>query len=113
VTGNCILAVTTRASLYCSCARSWTVWASGGSIRKAIYTTNAIESVNASIHPITNKRALFTSDEAVFKLLYLALTNAAKKWTMPIQHWAQALQQFAIFFGGRVPLPGLPNHQGA
>ena len=76
-------------------------------IRRAIYTTNAIESVNASIRHITNNRALFPSDEAIFKLLYLAMMSAAKKWTMPIKHWAQALQQFAIFFEGRVPLPGL------
>ena len=78
-------------------------------IRRATYTTNAIESVNASIRHITNNRALFPSDEAIFKLLYLALTNAAKKWTMPIPQWAQALQQFAIFFEGRVPLPGLQS----
>lgn len=76
-------------------------------IRRAIYTTNAIESVNASIRHIINNRNLFPSDEAIYKLLYLALTNAAKKWTMPIKQWAQALQQFAIFFEGRVPLPGL------
>ncbi len=50
-------------------------------IRRAIYTTNAIESVNASIRHITKNRALFPNDEAVFKLLYLALDNASKKWT--------------------------------
>ena len=77
-------------------------------IRRAIYTTNAIESVNSSIRHIINNRNLFPSDEAIFKLLYLApAANAAKKWTMPIKNWAQALQQFAIFFEGRVPLPGL------
>ena len=63
--------------------------------------------MNASIRHITNNRALFPSDEAIFKLLYLAMMNASKKWTMPVKHWAQALQQFAIFFEGRVPLPGL------
>ena len=73
-------------------------------IRKAIYTTNVIESINSSIRHITNNRALFPSDDAVFKLLYLALTNASRKWTMPIRHWKQALQQFAVFFEGRVPL---------
>lgn len=73
-------------------------------IRHAIYTTNVIESVNSSIRHITNNRALFPNDEAVFKLLYLALNNASKKWTMPIQNWKQALQQFAIMFDGRVPI---------
>lgn len=73
-------------------------------IRRAIYTTNAIESVNASIRHITKNRALFPNDEAIFKLLYLALDNASKKWTMPIKHWKQALQQFAIYFPDRVPV---------
>lgn len=73
-------------------------------IRKAIYTTNVIESINSSIRHITNNRALFPSDDAVYKLLYLALTNASLKWTMPIRQWKQALQQFAVFFPGRVPL---------
>jgi putative transposase len=73
-------------------------------IRKAIYTTNAIESVNSSIRHISNNRALFPSDDAVYKLLYLALTIAAEKWTMPIRDWKQALQQFAVFFPERVPL---------
>jgi putative transposase len=73
-------------------------------LRKAIYTTNVIESINSSIRHITNNRALFPSDDAVYKLLYLALTNAARKWTMPIRNWKQALQQFAVFFPGRVPL---------
>ena len=73
-------------------------------IRHAIYTTNVIESVNSSIRHITNNRALFPNDEAVSKLLYLALNNASKKWTMPIQNWKQAMQQFAIMFDGRVPI---------
>jgi putative transposase len=73
-------------------------------IRRAIYTTNAIESVNASIRHITKNRTLFPGDDAVFKLLYLALDNASKKWTMPITHWKPALQQFAIFFPNRVPI---------
>jgi putative transposase len=75
-------------------------------IRTAIYTTNAIESINSTSRHITGNRTLFPHDEAIFKLLYLALTNAAKKWTMPIKNWPIALQQFAIFFAGRVPIPG-------
>ena len=73
-------------------------------IRRAVYTTNAIESVNASIRHITKNRNLFPNDDAVFKLLHLALTNTSKKWTVPIRQWWPALQQFAVFFPGRVPL---------
>lgn len=73
-------------------------------IRKAIYTTNAIESLNSSLKKVTKTRAAFPTDEAIFKLLYLALTNATKKWTMPIDNWGAALNQFALFFGDRVPL---------
>lgn len=72
-------------------------------IRRVIYTTNAVESVNYSLRKVSKQRALFPSDEAVFKLLYLALRNIAKKWTMPIRNWTQALQHFAIAFEGRVP----------
>jgi putative transposase len=78
-------------------AKAWrTVWGHvvpffkfPADIRRAIYTTNAIESVNSSIRHIINNRNLFPSDEAIYKLLYLALTNAAKKWTMPIKQWAR------------------------
>ena len=56
-------------------------------IRKVIYTTNAIESLNFSLRKVTKNRAAFPTDEAVLKLLYLALTNASKKWTMPIRDW--------------------------
>ena len=53
-------------------------------IRKAIYTTNAIESLNMSLRKVTKNRGHFPSDEAMFKLIYLALKNIAKKWTMPV-----------------------------
>lgn len=74
-------------------------------IRRVIYTTNAIESLNYSLRKIIKNRSLFPNDEAVFKLLYLALKNIERKWTMPIKEWKQALHQFAIVFEGRVPLP--------
>jgi putative transposase len=74
-------------------------------IRKAIYTTNAIESLNYSLRKIIKNRAVFPNDEAVTKLLYLALRNASRKWTMPIHDWKRAMNQFAIHFEGRVPLP--------
>lgn len=72
-------------------------------IRKAIYTTNAIESLNMTLRKVTKNRGHFPSDEAMFKLLYLALKNIAKKWTMPIRDWKSALNQFSIMFNGRLP----------
>ena len=74
-------------------------------IRRVIYTTNAIESLNYSLRKIIKNRSLFPNDEAVYKLLYLALKNIEKKWTMPIKDWKRALQQFAIVFEGRMLLP--------
>ena len=74
-------------------------------IRRVIYTTNAVESLNYSLRKIIKNRSLFPNEEAVFKLLYLALKNIEKKWTMPIREWKRALQQFAIVFEGRMPLP--------
>ena len=73
-------------------------------IRKVIYTTNAIESVNSSLRKITKNRNSFPNDESVIKLLYLALQNIMKKWTMPIRNWPLAVHQFAIRFGERVPV---------
>lgn len=67
-------------------------------IRKAIYTTNAIESVNSSIRKIIKNKKSFPSDNSVFKMLYLALRDCSKKWTMPIRDWEMALNQFIIKF---------------
>jgi len=73
-------------------------------IRKAIYTTNAIESMNYQLRKVTKNRSTFSTDDAILKILYLAIRNASKKWTMPIREWGQALNQFAIEFGKeRVP----------
>jgi putative transposase len=72
-------------------------------IRKAIYTTNAIESLNRSLRKISKNRGVFPNQESLLKLYYLALERIAKKWTMPIQNWCQALNQFVIEFGDRVP----------
>jgi len=72
-------------------------------IRKAIYTTNAIESLNMSLRKVTKNRGHFPNDEAMFKLIYLALKNIAKKWTMPIRDWKSALNQFSIMFQDRLP----------
>ncbi len=76
-------------------------------VRRAIYTTNTIESLNMTLRKIIKNRALFPSDEAVFKLLYLALRNISKRWTMPVRDWSSVMNQFAIMFEGRVPMGGL------
>ena len=65
-------------------------------LRRVIYTTNAIESLNASLRKVTKNRAEFPDDEAIMKIMYLAIQKAAKKWTMPIRNWGLALNQFAI-----------------
>jgi putative transposase len=72
-------------------------------IRKAIYTTNAIESLNRSLRKISKNRGVFPNQESLFKLYYLALDRIAKKWTMPIHSWSEALNRFVIEFGDRVP----------
>jgi len=71
-------------------------------IRKVIYTTNAIESVNMSLRKITKNRGSFPSDEALLKLFFLALRNISKKWTMPIRDWKAALTRFTIQFEDRM-----------
>lgn len=71
-------------------------------IRKAIYTTNAIESLNSVIRKATKRRKLFPSDESALKVVFLAIQSASKKWTMPIHNWKAALNRFIIEFGDRV-----------
>ena len=95
---------------YPSIARSWIKnWANiapfltyPDAIRKIMYTTNMIESVNRCIRKITKNRTIFPHDEAVFKLVYLALRNLEKKWTTTIQNWKTALNQFHILFEDRL-----------
>lgn len=71
-------------------------------IRKVIYTTNTVESINYGIRKVTKNRTIFPDDKAAFKLVYLALHNLAKNWNRPIFNWKDALNQFAIMFGERV-----------
>lgn len=71
-------------------------------IRKVIYTTNAIESVNMSMRKVIKNKRVFPSDEAALKQLYLALKNISKKWTMPIRDWGAAMNRFMIMFDERV-----------
>jgi len=72
-------------------------------IRKVIYTTNAIESLNFSLRKVLKSRGAFPTDESILKVLYLGMQRIAKKWTMPIPDWKRALNQFAILLGDRVP----------
>jgi putative transposase len=72
-------------------------------IRRAIYTTNAIESVNSVIRKFTRNRKIYPNEESALKLVFMAIREAAKKWTMPIHHWKQALNHFAILYEDRMP----------
>ncbi len=72
-------------------------------IRKAIYTTNAIESVNSVIRKFTKNRKIYPNEQSALKLIYMAIHEASKRWTMPIRHWKQALNHFAILYEGRMP----------
>ena len=96
-------------SQYPQIAKSWRAnWARiipffayAPEIRKVIYTTNAIESVNFSLRKLIKNRASFPTEEAAMKLIYLGLRNIAKRWTMPIQNWKPALSQLMIRFEER------------
>jgi transposase-like protein len=72
-------------------------------IRKAIYTTNAIESVNSVIRKFTRNRKIYPNEASALKLIYMAIAEASKKWTMPIRNWKQALNHFAIMYEDRMP----------
>lgn len=73
-------------------------------IRRTIYTTNAIESMNMTIRKVSRNHRIFPDDESATKVVYLAIQNISKKWTMPVRNWGPALNWFAIEFKGRVPL---------
>ncbi len=91
---------------YPQIGRSWhknwtnliTIFDYPADIRKVIYTTNAIESLNSVIRKSIKNRKLFPSDDAAFKVVYLAIQAASKKWTMPIRNWKPALNRFIIEF---------------
>jgi transposase-like protein len=72
-------------------------------IRRAIYTTNAIESLNSVIRKFTRNRKIYPNQESALKLIYMAIREASKKWTMAVRHWKQALNHFAIMFEDRMP----------
>ena len=73
-------------------------------IRKLMYTTNAIESLNRSLRKVLKTKGSFPNDESIMKLIYLAMQNIVKKWTMPIQNWGAVLNVFSIKFKERIPI---------
>ena len=95
---------------YPNITRSWhanwqnlnTLFSYPQDIRKAIYTTNAIESLNSVIRKAIKKRKLFPTDESAKKVVYLAIMDASKKWNMPIRNWKPALNRFIIEFEDRI-----------
>ena len=70
-------------------------------VRRILYTTNAIESLNAKLRRAVRARGHFPNDDAALKLLFLVLNRAEKEWTMPAREWCMAKAQFAIIFGER------------
>lgn len=98
-------------SQYASISKSWrnhwlnliTLFDYPPEIRKVIYTTNAIESLNSVIRKAIKNRKIFPNDNAAFKVVYLAMLQASKKWTMPLRDWKAALNRFSIELGDRVP----------
>ena len=72
-------------------------------VRKVIYTTNAIESLNSILRKVLPPRRHFPTDEAALKIMYLAIRNKQERWPKPVQSWAEALQHFSIHFEGRIP----------
>ena len=72
-------------------------------VRTAFYTTNAIESLNASYRRLNRQRSVFTSSQALLKALYLATFEATKKWTMPIRNWGKVRGELTIMYPDRMP----------
>ena len=72
-------------------------------VRKVIYTTNAIESLNSTYRKLNRQRSVFPSDTALLKALYLATFEATKKWTATIRNWAQVYGELSIMYEGRLP----------
>ena len=78
-------------------------------IRRVIYTTNAIESVNAQLRKIIKTRGHFPTDDAAIKLLWLALRNIAVKWGSATHHWSEAMQQLAVLYEERFTRPRIDS----
>ena len=76
-------------------------------VRRVLYTTNAIESLNAQVRKVIKNRGHFPNDQAATKLIYLALRNIEKQWKMPAREWKGALNQFAVLYGDRIRQTGM------
>ena len=72
-------------------------------VRKVIYTTNAIESLNSTYKKLNRQRTVFPNDKALLKSLYLATLQATKKWTQPLRNWGKVYGEFSIMYEGRFP----------
>lgn len=72
-------------------------------VRKVIYTTNSIESLNATYRKLNRQRSVFPSDTALLKALYLSNFEATKKWTTTIRNWAQVYGELSIIYEGHLP----------
>ena len=72
-------------------------------VRKVIYTTNAIESLNSTYKKLNRQRSVFPSDTALLKALYLSTLQATKKWTLPLRNWAKVYGEFSIMYPDRMP----------
>ena len=72
-------------------------------VRMVIYTTNAIESLNATYRRLNSQRSVFPSDTALLKALYLSTFEATKKWTLPIRNWGRVYGELSIMYDGRLP----------
>ena len=72
-------------------------------VRKVIYTTNSIESLNSSYRRLNRQRSVFPSSQALLKALYLATFEATKKWTMPLRNWGKVYGELSIMYPGRLP----------
>ena len=73
-------------------------------VRKVIYTTNAIESLNSTYKRLNSQRAVFPSDKALLKSLYLATLQVTKKWTQPMRNWGKVYGEFSVMYEGRLPI---------
>ncbi len=107
---DCIVLKVRQDSRYPQISRSWqanwpnlaTFFAYPTDIRKVIYTTNAIESLNSVIRHAIKKRKVFPTDDSVKKVVWLAIQSASQKWTMPLKDWRMAMSRFIIEFGDRL-----------
>lgn len=99
-------------SQYSSISKSWrtnwenliTLFDYPDEIRRIIYTTNAIESLNSVIRKSIKNRKIFPNDNSAFKIIYLAIEQASRKWSMPIRNWKPAMNRFALEYDGRFNL---------